>query len=126
MPLHAPTTRVVPEVVDDARDRSERPVRLRSGHVHPGITESDDVRPAVTRGVGQEPRMPLHPPSTGNVAEIGDHPRHRTERPTGLRPRHVHPCITETDDVSPAVPGRIRQEPRMPLDPPPTGNVAEI
>jgi hypothetical protein len=71
VPLHAPAAGVVPEVGDHEADCVEDASRERTGHVHTGIAEPDDVRAAVAGGVGEEPRVPLDAPAAGVVPEEG-------------------------------------------------------
>ncbi len=62
--------------------------------------------------------MTLDAPAPAGVTEVRDHQLDRAERTVRLRHRPVHTGVAEADDVSPAIPRRVRQEPRMTIDPP--------
>ena len=68
--IDSPAAGLVAEVLDDAADGAERAVGLGARDLDAGVAESDDVGAAVAGGVGQEPRMPVHPPTAGLVAEV--------------------------------------------------------
>src|SRR6185437_7592179 len=88
--------------------------------VDAGVTEADDVSPAVASGVGQQPRVTLHAPAPGQsgVTEVRDQPMERAERTVILGKCRVWPGVAEADDVSPAVAGGVSEETRVLLDPP--------
>src|SRR5262245_3281828 len=96
------------------------------GDVDAGVAEPDDVRPAVTRRVGQEPRMLVHAPAPRVVAEVGGQAPWRRELAVGALSRHVDAGVAEPDDVRPAVTRRVGQEPRMLVHAPAPRVVAEI
>ena len=124
--LHPPAACHVREVVHHAAQRVVAAVGLRPGDVHAGVAEADDVGPAVAGGVGQEPRVLLHPPAACLVPEVVHHAAQRIEGAVRLCPRHVHAGVAEADDVGPAVAGGVGQEPRVLLDPPAPCDVAEV
>src|SRR3984893_10626923 len=100
------------EIRDDEFHWSERSVGLRDRAVDARVTEANDVRPAVTGGVGEETRMLVDLPALIS-AEIRDDEFHWSERSVGLRDRAVDPRITEANDVRPAVTGGVGEETRM-------------
>ncbi len=81
---------------------------------------------AVAVGVGEEPGVPVDPPAAGRVAEVRHDQLHGTVGSVRLRAGHPDAAVTETDDVGPAVAVGVGHQPRVPVDPPPTGVVAEV
>ena len=126
MPVDAPAAGLVAEVVHDAGDGAEGAVGLGARDVDAGVAEADDVGAAVAGGVGQEPRMPVDAPAAGLVAEVFDDELRRAEGAVGLGARDVDAGVAEADDVGAAVAGGVGQEPRMPVDAPAAGLVAEV
>ena len=107
-----PVARVVDDVgYNVGGGRVERAVAQCPRHVDAGIAESDDVRTTVTCGFRQEPRMPIDPPSSDALGEVVDDTRDRPVRPIGSCQRDIHARLAESDDVGPAVPGGVREEP---------------
>ena len=80
----------------------------------------------IAGGVGQEPRMPIHPPAAGVVAEVVDDQLRRLEAAVGLSARHPDAGVAEADDVGRTIAGGVGQEPRMPVYPPAACVVAEV
>src|SRR5919205_3630096 len=56
---------------------------------HADIAEADYVRSAVTGQVGEEARVPVDPPASGEVAEVRDGERGRAEGPVAVVERDV-------------------------------------
>ena len=69
--LHPPAAGLVPEIGKHELRRLKRSVAVAQRHPHPVIAEADDVRSVRPRYVGEEPRVLLHPPAAGLVAEPG-------------------------------------------------------
>ena len=96
------------------------------GHVDAGVAEADDVGAAVTGGVGEEPRVLVDPPAAGVVAEVVDDELDGARRCRRLGARDIDAGVAEADDVGAAVAGGVGQEPRVPVDAPAAGVVAEV
>ena len=71
MPVDLPAAGRRPEVSDRQLDGlGEGAVPVVSGDIHPGLAEPDHIRPAVTRQISKEPRMPIDPPAPGGEAKV--------------------------------------------------------
>ena len=113
MVLHPPAARHIAEVVHHPPQRIKGAVRLCAGDVHPGLAEAHNVRPAVPGGIGQEPRVFLHPPPAGHVAEVVHGKVGNLKAPVGLGTGKVDAGVAEAHDVRPAVRRRVGQYARM-------------
>src|SRR5204863_433507 len=86
-----------------------------------GIAEPDDVRAAIPGHIGQEPRMPVHPPAAGVEPEDTEYHPGRLERAVAVAQCRPYPGVAEADDVRPVMSGQVGQYPQIPLDRPAYG-----
>src|SRR5690606_11371617 len=72
MSVHPPAAGFETEVGEHGlRLVTEAAVAIAQRHVHAGVAEADDVRPADAADVGEEARVPVHAPAAGFEAEVG-------------------------------------------------------
>ena len=121
-----PAAGVVAEVGDTSCGALKVPSAVGARDLDAGVAEADDVGAAVAGDVGQEARVLVDAPAAGVVAEVGDDQLRRVEGAVGVGARDLDAGVAEADDVGAAVAGDVGQEPRMLLDPPAAGVVAEV
>ena len=126
--IHAPATRDVAEIgKTKPRIRSpEGAIAVAERGVNSGVAEAHDVGAFVTVYISKEPWMPVDPPPSSDVAEVGEDELWRLERAVAVAQRGPDPGVAEAYDVGPAVSGQIGKEPWVPVDPPPSSDVAEV
>src|SRR5262249_7474074 len=104
----------------DAGGHGEQAVTAAQRDIHPIVPAADNVRPAIPDDSGQEPGGLGHAPHLVNT-DSRDAGGHR-ERAVTIAQRDIHPIVAEADNVRPAIPGDIGQEPGVLVHAPPLVN----
>ena len=108
---------IVSEVPDDEPRRLERAVAVAERDPDAGVAEADDVGLAVSGDVGDEAGMPVDAPALV-VSEVADDEPHAPESSVAVVHRRPDAGVAKAENVRAAVPGQIRDEPRMIFDRP--------
>src|SRR3984957_12919537 len=124
--FHAPSAGDISEVCDDGDGLvAEGAIPVAEGHVHSGISETNDVGESNLRGNCQQARMIFHPPS-GVIPEVRDHGDGLVaEGAVPVAEGHVHSGISETNDVGESTLRGDRQQARVFFHAPSAGVVSE-
>src|SRR5262249_56613521 len=105
------------DVAGPRSGRLERPVAFAEADIDIVVAEADNVGAAIASDIGQEPGMLVYSPPLVNT-EFRDAGGHG-ERAVTVTQRDIHTVVPAADDVRPAIPGDIGQEPRVLVHAPP-------
>src|SRR5207248_2030582 len=107
-------------VVEGAVSSAER-------HIDSGIAKADYIRASDSTQVSEKPWMSIHPPTSGDIAEVLDHRLGRViECAVSSAERHIDPVIAEADYVRPAVASDVGKNAGVAVDAPATSLISEI
>ena len=115
--VDAPVLRVA--IVRDGDLRPlKRAVAVADRRPHILVAEADDVGPAIAVEIDDEARVPIDPPASRLVPEVGDHDLRILKTAVAVAERGPHAAVAEADDVGKAASGQRREESWMFVDAP--------
>src|ERR1039457_4233944 len=124
--LYTPCSGYVTEVRDHELRVLKRSVAVAERDVDPAISESDNVRAAVARKVGEEARVLVYMPTPGLITEVLDDELRVLKSSVPVAKRDVDPGVSEADNVRAAIAPQVGQESRVLLYMPTPGFITEL
>src|ERR1039457_5562921 len=124
--LYTPCSGYVTEVRDHELRVLKSSVAVAERDVDPAISESDNVRAAVARKVGEEARVLVYMPTPGLITEVLDDELRVLKSSVPVAKRDVDSGVSEANDVRAAIPPHIGQEARVLLHTPTPGLITEV